>query len=756
MRRRVPATLALAGMSLAFCIDSVYGSENRPVTLVRGGKTDYSIVLTGEASAVDRSAANELQKYLKKISGADFPIGEGTSNKSSHQIWIASAGKVRGFPLRVDWGSLKEDGFTIQTDGTRIYIAGGTGKGTLNAVYTFLEEYLGCRKYSPSVEVIPSRKDVILPPVQITQIPKVTFRDAFFYDSAYMDWHKLDNHDDLFGLYVHTFRHFLPPEKYFKSHPEYYTLAPAGRIPDNQLCLTNPDVFSIIVDGLRNEIAAQPDKTLWSVSQNDTYGPCGCKPCRRIDSIAGSNAGSLLTFVNRIAEQFPGKTISTLAYQYSRSAPKTVKPGKNVNIMLCSIECNRSKPIATDPGSASFRTDIENWTGITDNIYLWDYVVQFRNLMSPFPNFRVLQPNIQFFVKHGITSIFEQGAGRLPNEFKELRLYLIAKLLWDPDINVDSVMNDFLSGYYGKAGAPIREYIDTMHDALEASGEDLLIYGFPLPSERGYLSARNMDRYVSLFDSAEASVRNEPDVLRRVQIARLPLQFALLEQAKLYGRGQRGFFERKEGGTWGVRDQMKTLLETFTGRCREFGITALDESGTTPETFAEWTQRFLESSMRPHLALFKKVELKVPASMKYHQGQASALTDGLAGLEDFRMNWLGFEGEEMEATVDLGDVRTVRKLQTNFLQDNNSWVFLPQEVEYSLSSDGKEYDVVGTVPAGIPPERTGIFCTPFGAVLSPREARFVRVRTTSFKICPNWHKGAGGPAWIFADEIVVE
>jgi hexosaminidase len=110
----------------------------------------------------------------------------------------------------------------------------------------------------------------------------------------------------------------------------------------------------------------------------------------------------------------------------------------------------------------------------------------------------------------------------------------------------------------------------------------------------------------------------------------------------------------------------------------------------------------------------------------------------------------------MEATVDLGDFHSVRKLKANSLQDDNPWVFLPQEVEHSLSSHGEEYRVVAKVHAGIPPERAGIFSLPFQAVLIPNETRFVRDGTTSVNTCPDWRKGAGGPAWIFADEIVVE
>ena len=247
------------------------------------------------------------------------------------------------------------------------------------------------------------------------------------------------------------------------------------------------------------------------MSQNDNYNECQCDSCRAENARYGASSGTLIAFVNRVARMFPDKTISTLAYQYTRSAPTGIKPEPNVNIMLCSIECNRSKPLATDPTSASFVKDIEDWGALTDNIIMWDYVVQFRNLVSPFPNLRVLQPNIQLFVKNNIRMMFQQGCGANVGEFGELRTYLIAKLLWNPDCNIDSVMNDFLDGYYGAAGRDIRTYIDTMHDALERSGAGLGIYGYPYDAFNSYLTPPLHRRVLAHLRPGRKQGQRQPD-----------------------------------------------------------------------------------------------------------------------------------------------------------------------------------------------------------------------------------------------------
>lgn len=720
------------------------------IELVKDGKSSYSIFVSEQASRKALASVDTLRKYIREVSGADLPVVHQRTGRSP-QIVIEIGLSVRS-DLRLS--DLGNDGFRIKTSGNDLYLSANTDYGLQNGVYTFLETYLGCRKYSLTVLVVPKKPTIVLPEIDDMQVPKLTFRMQNIHDSSYLSWHKLNIYDD-FGLFVHTFKVLVPPEKYFAQHPEYFSLNKGNRTPDGQLCLTNPEVFQIVVDELRERMKAKPEATFWSVSQNDTYIPCECSACRAIDSTEGSPSGSILAFVNRVADEFPDKTISTLAYQYSRSAPKHIKPRPNVNIMLCSIECNRSKPLEDDPNSASFVKDVEDWGRLTNNIFLWDYVIQFRNLVSPFPNLQVLQPNIQFFVKNGIKMVFEQGLGSMSGEFAELRMYLISKLLWDPDINADSVMNEFLQGFYGDAAPFVRQYIDTMHAALNASGEDLLIYGYPFPSENGYLSPRMMDTYSAIFDAAENAVKDDSVFLFRVQTARLPLQFALLEQAKINGYADRGFFTRRGDGSAGIRPELEALLATFVQRCKRAQIPALWEHGTSPEAYLASTRKYLDESVKSHLALFKTVALARPASPKYHRGEKEALTDGLKGWDDYHMHWLGFEGEDMEATIDLGSVVKISSIKTDFLQDINSWVFMPLSVAFSVSKDGKTWRRVGMVENSTPEDKWGGIIAPYDVTFEPTKVRYVKVEANSREICPVWHKGAGGKAWIFIDEISV-
>jgi len=513
--------------------------------LARNGKSNYQIVISRTVSDIEKHAAEELQTFLEEISQVKLPIVTDDSPMTEHEIILGDNRHLHTLNIPVNVDEFGDEGFVLRTVGKKLVIVGGRVRGMLYGVYTFLEDYLGCRWFSSKVSRIPKQNEIRIGQINGMQKPALDFREVYYSDAMepkLAERLKLNGNASVirngklaqerhrgWGLWCHTFFALVSPDKYFQSHPEYFSLVNGQRVAHQQLCLTNPDVFKITVDELKKMMAAQPDAQYWSVSQMDWAGNCQCEECSAIDEREGTPMGSLLAFINKLADEFPEKTISTLAYQYTRRPPKTLRPAKNVLIMLCSIECNRSRPIATDESNVSFKNDVENWSKICDNLFIWDYVVQFSNLVSPFPNLRVLQPNIQFLVDKHARGMFAQGNREAGGEFAELRAYLLAKLLWNPDCNVDELIGDILHGYYGEAAEPIREYIEKMHDALEQSGKGLSIFGHPTEHRDGYISPELLAQYGALFDEAERRVADDEDVLLRVQATRMPLMYAQLQ-----------------------------------------------------------------------------------------------------------------------------------------------------------------------------------------------------------------------------------
>jgi hypothetical protein len=662
----------------------------------------------------------------------------------------------------LNFNTLKEDGFLIKTDSMRLIVAGGNEKGTLYGVYTFLEKYLGCRMYSPTVKIIPKQKRIALANINDLQIPVISFRDTHYrvtWHDEYTDWHKLDHDENgerkSWGMWCHTFNALVPPEIYYDEHPEYYAMVNGERLP-TQLCLTNPKVLEITISNLRKKVAAQPDALYWSVSQNDNKNFCTCDNCKAIDTREGSPSGSIVHFVNQVADEFPDKMISTLAYEYGRHAPKTLKPRENVNIMLCSIEAFRHLPIAEDPSSADFVRDVEDWSKIAKDIIVWDYVIQFNNLISPFPNLHVLQPNLKFFADHGVNAMFEQGNREVGGEFAALRAYMISKLMWNPNQNADSIMNDFLNGYYGAAGPVIRQYIDEMRDALLKAGKPLRIFGTPIEAASTYLTPALVQRYEKIFDEAEAIVADSAIILERVKIARQPLEFAIMEQAKKNFAGELGVFE-KVNGRWEVKTSIRSKIDPFTDLLIREGVTQVKEWSTPPEAYRSAMYRLFSQGMKEHHAFGKKVKFISPTVERLPPDQdPTMLTDGKRGSHDYDYNWFSFPGENLEVVIDLEDTKTVRRMESAYYQYAFWLRVLPKKVEYFVSDDGQNFELVGAVDNTLPIDQYGGQQRDFIVEFEPRPARYVKVKAHTIGNTPGWHPGAGRPARMLVDEIVVE
>jgi len=153
----------------------------------------------------------------------------------------------------------------------------------------------------------------------------------------------------------------------------------------------------------------------------------------------------------------------------------------------------------------------------------------------------------------------------------------------------------------------------------------------------------------------------------------------------------------------------------------------------------------------------RRIQLNTRYSGRYSGGGDLALVDGMRGADDFRTGtWQGYQGVDLDAVVDLGRAQPVRRIRIGFLQDQNSWIFLPEMVEFSISNDGRSFTPVARVAPGAPREEEGVRTEDFESGRAAGSARFVRITAKNAGVCPPWHKGAGEKAWIFADEIVIE
>jgi len=457
--------------------------EPAPVIFEKHSIADYKIIYGEDATEAEANAANILANTLNQITDLDYAAVQSVPSGGKEIL----VGQIGG----VDVSELGNDGYVIKAEGESIYIAGGRPRGTFYGVHRFLEEYFGCRWYSEHFQAIPKGPAEIAEVKDERYTPPLEFRDMdwFFYSAGkyYSAANGLNGNthgglpmaEELGGSFgyngscAHSMTSFfVKSEDFFDVHPEWYAYRESSKSRvSSHLCLTNPEVLAQMILEVRNQLENGNGEPIVSVTQEDNDFYCQCANCKAVDREEGSQAGTMISFVNAVAadivQDYPDALIDTFAYRHTRKPPKHVRPLPNVVVRLCSIECCFAHPLDDPkcPDNVQFARDIRGWSEICERLYVWDYTMNIFCYHVMHPNFQVLQKNMQFFLEHNVKDVFEQGNGTCDlsdSEFALLRGYLLARLLWNPNLDYDAEMNGLLEDYYGGGWQYMREFIDLM------------------------------------------------------------------------------------------------------------------------------------------------------------------------------------------------------------------------------------------------------------------------------------------------------
>lgn len=455
-----------------------------PVANARSLADGAVIVIPEKAEKTEVYAAETLQKSLKEVTGREIRIIRDNEKANAYKILV---GKTALTMSKTE--GLADGSYVIKSGENRIEIVGTGNRGTIYGVFRFLEEFAGFRCYSDKIGYKSYTGKLNIPDnADISYTPYFEYTDT--------DWHSPRN--DIYSLanglnggvyrtltpeqggtvkYLGPFCHtlstfFCSSEKYFDDHPEYFALHKGKRQPD-QLCLTNDEVYKIVLDEvlelLKNEHDENADLEIVSLTQHDNMRYCTCDKCKALDEANGSQSGTMITFVNKIAAAvkeagYNNVAIDTFAYQYTRKAPTAVKPEKNVIVRLCTIECCFSHTLddSTCEQNVALMQDLTAWNKICNHIYVWDYTTNYAHTNGIFPDFGTIQRNMQIFCENGVKGVYEEGNYYIDNcdtEFGELRAYLLSRLMQNPYCDFEKEKAGFLSAFYGGGAEQIGEIL---------------------------------------------------------------------------------------------------------------------------------------------------------------------------------------------------------------------------------------------------------------------------------------------------------
>ena len=608
----------LTALFLAAILGAPLVAEPVPVGVNLAQLHEWNIVVGADAIESERFAAEEFQRYYKRASGITLPIVDAPEIAAGH-IFIGPGSAMHESDVGFDVDSFGQEDLRIIIRDGSIAIAGGRPRGTLYGVYAFLEDYLGVRFLTPDHTHVPHVGTWrLVGPVDRFYHPPLDYRwvgyEANYQLPAYAtklrlnaarlpscpvagdDWSNAGKLGGRTSMQVigHSFNQQLPPASYAKEHPNYYclfrgkrlaTVAPGeggfdfkrGSFPYGmQPCLSHPEVLPIITERVLSQLATRPDLLNIPVSQNDGGAHCQCADCAEVDQREGGPQGSLLKFVNSVADEvateFPDRFVGTLAYSDTAGPPTTLRPRDNVQIQWCSISTCFIHGFAnrTCPTNQWHISQLRRWADLTDHLYVWNYYLndEHHTYQLPLPNLRLAGPNIRFQVALGVRGIFVQATTSCHgNEFDELRNYLLSSLLWDPSRDGEQLMREWLDLHYGPASPPITRWINRLHDQSAASGKHCRCLGGRY--EDYGLTQADIDAGLAAIEEALKLAAGDETIRTRVEKASVWAHRAAIGPA----------WKVKEGETLDndVALQQRPLVSRFFELCEAHGVTRTAE-----------------------------------------------------------------------------------------------------------------------------------------------------------------------------------
>ncbi|CAN0627628.1 Glycosyl hydrolase family 67 N-terminus [Burkholderia multivorans] len=517
--------------------------STRVVTLAENGLARY-VVHAGATDAVTRHAADEIADYLSRIAGAQFVVTEAEQASGKQSIDVGGDGGARRC-RGTGAAPLGNDGFVICLSGRDLVIAGDTPRGTLFGAYWWLDRQLGVKWLAPDATELPTARMLRVAVPAVRQVPRFAYREVLSAegeDKVYRAHNLLngESHGTSFrpsppGIDMwdrswlaregdFDFWTLVPRSRYAAAHPAWY----AG----GQLAMMSPDVRRAMAESIVERLRKRPDPGgIWFGIHDMDWGWDMDAASRAFaDAHGGAPAAAFLDMVQdvsaRVRQSIPDARFAMPAYHWGFAPPAGMKVPDNVRVYPMTIQVDYSTAL-NEGRNAALGDGLRRWNDIASHVLVWDHIVNFGGFIQPTPNLYPIGRSIAWLATlPSVEGYFAEGDWQSRGgEFSSLRVWMIARLLWSPDLDARDLVREYCDAYFGAAGPAIARYIDRMHAAARASGD---VLGEQTPvgaSMYSYAFVREAERD---FDAAQQAVAGDPKRLARVSQARIPLDFVIL------------------------------------------------------------------------------------------------------------------------------------------------------------------------------------------------------------------------------------
>ncbi len=543
--------------------------------LVRAGSSPYAICLPPHPHPAERYAAEELERFIEKSTGARLPILSAAQATGAHGQFgqpLIILGRHNPLTSRLapdaHFSHLGEDGFILRAAGPHLIIAGATPRGTLYGAYWFLREHIGCRWYAADTTYIPRRSTIRLPRLNETHRPRFRYRECLWPEGG--DDGDFAARMMLNGQLGH--RTYARPLKQKHGGAIYHVDA----YNNEARPAMSPETRRLALETCRRNLSRFPRTTPVYAAIDHVDGGyyfTGGEDARMIRE-GGSPAAPLMDLTawlaRKLAGEFPNVIFIGSAYLWSRRPCTNVRFPDNAGVAFAPIEADWSKPL-DHPANRPILQDLDSWCRQTRHVWVWLYFTNFTHYLQPLPDIYPMARTIRVLASRPqVEGIFLEGAYNTPGmHLAALKAWVFARHLWDPDQDVRKLVREFVGGYYGPAAPFVMRYIDALHRSAARHPSPVLTKSPPtLP----YLNARFLIYADNLMRQAEEAARENELYLKHIRLLRMCIDYVcLINAAALRAEAE------KAGLRWAEGPGAKSRLERFRQEVHLAGVKAFGE-----------------------------------------------------------------------------------------------------------------------------------------------------------------------------------
>ena len=586
------------------------------------GETDYRIVIPENAGMDIQFAASELAYFFEEATGETLRTVEDSEVGTSLSQKLLSIGKTAlasEADLLPDAEEFGDDGYVVETHGDTVIMIGGSDTGSLYAVYDFIERVIGAKVYAKDEIYIPFCAAIALPNLKIREIPDVANRapglNDIAVDTTLRRRLRVQMYNEGWILWSHSYFQILPPANYQAAHPDWYS-------PDGlQLCISNEEMTEEFIKNVITLVQEDTESEYIMLGQQDGANMCSCEECSATAE-KYNYSGLMMHFVNKVAravgdwveENQPGRRLmlGTFAYSDTEEPPviydeksdtytpidDSVLPEPNVALMFAPGNACYAHSFAAEC-NANVMAVIRGWNAVfDDNILAWIYNAQFGYYFLPFPNWSSTVEDYKILTEHGFNYIYHQGTRETTaGAMSEMRLYVQSKLMWNTDLNMEELTDEFMAAYYKDAMPMIRQYYDLYRQNFTLLERDANWHAYCMTARDTLYMTESvypkgmLDRMEDLFNEALAAIEKYRDTDKemyeklslRVKKEQLTVRFIYLT---LYASDF-------------TKTELNEMINEFETVCNLAGITQWAELGagyeykTMANLLSEWRNKYL-------------------------------------------------------------------------------------------------------------------------------------------------------------------